>query len=64
MAAHDKLIDEITIKLTPTQKSQLVGLCEIKGLSASEAVRSMIERFIAESKREFESMQSIFGEDK
>ena len=60
--AHDKLIDEITIKLTPAQKSQLVGLCECKGLSASEAVRAMIERFISEQKREFDSMKSIFGD--
>lgn len=61
MATTEKLLDELTIKLTPTQKSQLVGLCEIKGLSASEAVRAMIERFISESEREFVSMQNIFG---
>lgn len=61
--ATEKLLDEITIKLTQTQKAQFVGLCECKGLSASEAARSMIERFIAESKREFESMQSIFGNE-
>lgn len=60
----EKLLDEITIKLTTTQKAQLVGLCEIKGLSASEAVRSMIEKFISESEREFLSMKSIFGGDK
>jgi len=59
--ANEKLLDEITIKLTREDKSQLVGLAEIKGATASEIVRSMIQRFISEQKREFDSMQSIFG---
>lgn len=61
--ATEKLLDEITIKLTREAKSQLVGLAAIKGQSASEVVRSMIERYISEQKREFDFMQSIFGND-
>ena len=61
--ATEKLLDEITIKLTREQKSLLVGLAEIKGSTASEIVRAMIERFISEQRREFDSMQSIFGNE-
>lgn len=59
--ATEKLLSEITIKLTEEQKRLLVGLCEVKGMTASDAVRQMIEHFISEHRREFESMQSIFG---
>lgn len=61
--ASEKLLDEITIKLTREQKSQLVSLAEIKGASASEIVRTMIDRFISEQRREFDSMKSIFGNE-
>lgn len=61
--AHEKLLDEITVKLTREQKSLLVGLCEIKGMTASDAVRQMVDHFISEHRREFESMQSIFGNE-
>lgn len=61
--ATEKLLDEITIKLTREQKSLLVGLSEINGMTASDAVRMMIDRFISEHKREFESMQNIFGHE-
>lgn len=61
--ATEKLVEEITIKLGHDQKRYLVGLADIKGMTASDAVRMMIDRFIAEHKREFDSMQSIFGND-
>lgn len=61
--ATEKLIDEITIKMTREQKTLLVGLAEIKGSNASEVVRAMIDRYISEQKREFDSMKSIFGHD-
>ena len=60
--SHEKLLAELTVKLTTEQKTTLVMLCEIKGLTASDAVRQMVERFISEHRREFESMQSIFGQ--
>lgn len=55
--------DEITVKLTEQQKTRLVGLSELKGITMSEAVRTMIERFISEHEREFLSMKSIFEDD-
>jgi predicted DNA-binding protein len=61
--ATDKLIDEITVKLSTEQKKLLVGLAEVKGSNASEVVRAMIDRYISEQKREFDSMKSIFGSD-
>lgn len=61
MAAEKKL-DEFSIKLPIEQKRKLFGLAELKGITASEAVRSMIDRFISEHEREFESMKSIFGD--
>lgn len=59
----EKKLDEITVKLTQQQKTRLVGLAELKGMTVSEAVRVMIDRFVSEHEREFLSMKSIFGDD-
>ena len=61
--ANDKLLDEITLKLESEQKRKLFGLAATKGTTASEIVRSMIDRFISENEREYESMKAIFGGD-
>ena len=63
MATTEKLLDEITIKLTRQQKAQLVGLAEIKGMNASDAVRLMIDRFVSEHEREYLSMKIIFEDE-
>lgn len=58
----EKKLDEITVKVTHEQKRLFVSLAEVKGLTASDALRMMMERFVEEHRREFESMQSIFGD--
>lgn len=59
--ASEKLLEEITLKLEIGQKRKLFGLAATKGTTASEIVRTMIDRFIAENEREYESMKAIFG---
>lgn len=57
----DKLIEELSVKLTEPQKRQLVQLAEIEGLTASELVRRLIASHLAERGRYFKAMESIFG---
>lgn len=59
----EKNSDELSIKLPAGQKKKLFGLAELKGMTASDAVRLMVERFITEHEREYESMKSIFEDD-
>lgn len=59
----EKKPDEITVKLTQQQKLRLVGLAELKGMTVSEAVRTMIDRFVSEHEREYLSMKTIFEEE-
>jgi len=56
----EKLLAEITIKVESEQKRKLFGLAAAKGTTASEIIRSMVERYISENEREFEFMKSIF----
>lgn len=66
MAAEkpEKLLDEITLKMDIDQKRKLFGLAATKGTTASEIVRTMVERFISENEREFLAMKDIFeGKD-
>lgn len=58
----EKKDDEITVKLPVQKKRQLVALAELKGTNLSDAVRTMIDRFITEHEREYLSMKPIFEE--
>jgi predicted DNA-binding protein len=57
----EKLIDEITVKLSDTQKRRLVALAEADGVSASELVRRLIALHLEERERHFHALNLIFG---
>ena len=59
---HEKLIDPFTVKLEYDQKRKFFGLAAINGTTPSDVLRTMVERYIAEHEREYESMKSIFGD--
>lgn len=60
--ANEKLLDAFTVKLESDQKRKLFGLAEIHGTTPSDLLRTMVEKYIFEHEREYESMKSIFGE--
>lgn len=57
----EKKLDPFTVKLEFDQKRKFFGLAAINGTTPSEVLRSMVETYIAEHEREYESMKSIFG---
>lgn len=57
----EKLLDEMTFKLTGDAKRRLQGLAEADGLTASELVRRLIEAHLDERERHFRALVSIFG---
>lgn len=59
--ATEKLLDAFTVKLETDQKRKLFGLAEIHGTTPSEILRTMVEKYIFEHEREYESMKNIFG---
>lgn len=62
MATTEKLTDPFTVKLEYDQKRKFFGLTAINGTTPSEVLRSMVEKYITEHEREYESMKSIFGD--
>ena len=60
--ASEKLLDALTVKLEIDQKRKLFGLAEIHGTTPSEILRTMVEKYIFEHEREYESMKSIFDD--
>jgi hypothetical protein len=58
----EKLLDEMTFKLTYDVKRRLQGLAEADGLTASELVRRLIEAHLDERERHFRALISIFGD--
>lgn len=58
----EKLLDEMTFKITLDAKRRLQGLAEADGLTASELVRHLIEAHLDERERHFRALVSIFGE--
>jgi len=57
----EKLIDEMTIKLSDVTKRRLVALAEADGITASELVRRLITVHLEERERHFRALNSIFG---
>ncbi len=60
----EKLLDEMTFKITTDAKRRLQGLAEADGLTASELVRRLIEAHMDERERHFRALASIFGESR
>lgn len=58
--SSEKLIDPFTIKLETDQKRKFFALAAIGGTTPSEVLRAMVETYIADHEREYESMKSIF----
>lgn len=60
--AIEKLNDPLTVKLDFDKKRKLFGLAAMHGTDASDIVRTMIDNYISEHEREYEAMNSIFGQ--
>ena len=61
--ATEKLLEEMTIKLTAGTKRKLAGLAEADAISASELVRNLIDFHIDEREKHFRRLASIFGQN-
>jgi len=60
----EKLIEEMTIKLSDSAKRKLVALAEADGLTASELVRRLIDSHIEARAENYRALHVIFGESR
>ena len=57
----EKLIEEMTLKLSDSHKRKLAQLAEADGITASELVRRLIAVHLEERERHFRALDAIFG---
>jgi len=58
----EKLIAEMTLRLSLDKKQKLILLAERLGMDgASELVRMLIDSYLDKSEQEYASLHSIFG---
>jgi len=60
----ERLLDEMTFKLTTDAKRRMQGLAEADGLTASELVRRLIDLHIEDRAANYRALHSIFGESR
>lgn len=57
---RDKLISQIAVHLSDTEKRQISGLAEITGQSASQYVRNLIITHLSEKRAQCQIMRDLF----
>jgi hypothetical protein len=58
----EKMLAELTVKMPPELRRQLVGVADADGVSASQYVRDLIAVDLQNRRRKFVALSSIFGE--